>query len=234
MFKDPRKPYWPLIPVLILLVIVMGWMMNHMPPADLAPYGYSSVIIAMEFVFNPTDVQAVLGPLTSAQLDGLDMVNNIDFAYMVLYSALLAGFFYITRGLEGHRWLTLGMGLAGAALFSDLFENFQLLDLTEMYRAETNDEGYSSLLSNLFLFTSLKWGALAISMALAIPVLIKRGIFSKVIAVLLALPFILMISALINLSSGLIDMFTNSIVFGFLALAVYIIAYRHPLISTDA
>ena len=74
MFKDPRKPYWPLIPVLILLVIVMGWMMNHMPPADLAPYGYSSVIIAMEFVFNPTDVQAVLGPLTSAQLDGLDMV----------------------------------------------------------------------------------------------------------------------------------------------------------------
>jgi len=232
MFNDPKKPYWPLIPILILLAIFMGWMTSHMPPADLAPYGYSSVIIAMEFVFNPTDVKAVLGPLSAAQIDGLDMVNNIDFGYMVLYSALLAGFFYITRGMEGHKWLTMGMGLAGAALFSDLFENFQLLDMTEMYRSQTADEGYLSMLSNLLLFTCLKWGALAIAMALTVPVLIKRGTFSKVIAVLLAIPLILMIPAFIKLTPKLIDMFANSIVFGFLALSVYIIAYRRPPIPT--
>ena len=232
MFKDPKKPYWPLIPILILLAGFMVWMSSHMPPADLAPYGYSSVIIAMEFVLSPTDVHAVLDPLSAQQIDGLDMVNYIDFGYMLLYSALLAGFFYITRGLEGDRYLTIGMGLAGTALFSDLFENFQLLDLTEFFRDQIADDGYASLLSNLLLFTCLKWGALALAMVLAVPTLVKRGVFSKVIALFLAIPILIMIPAFITLTPSWIDMFANSIVFGFLALAVYIIAYRRPTTST--
>lgn len=212
----------------------MVWMTSHMAPADLAPYGYSSVIIAMEFVFTPTDVKAVLDPLSAAQLDGMDMVNYIDFGYMVLYSALLAGFFFITRKMEGKRYLTIGMGLACAALFSDLFENFQLLDLTEFYRGQMADDGYTSLLSNLLLFTCLKWGALAIAMLLAVPVLIKRGIFSKVIAVFLTIPFLMMIPAFTGFSPSMIDLFSTSIVFGFLALGIYIIAYRRSSDSINA
>jgi len=234
MFNNPSKPYWPLIPVLVLLAIVMGWMTSHMPPADLAPFGYSSVILAMEFPQSPSDVRAVLDPLSEGQVDGLDMVNYIDFGYMSLYSALLAGFFYITRKQEGHRYLTIGMGLAGAALFSDLFENFQLLDMTEMYRDQIADEGYLSMLSNLSLFTWLKWGALAIAMVMAVPVLIKRGTFSKVIAVFLAIPVLLMIAALVTFSPAMIDMFANAIVFGFLALSVYVIAYRDPVTTTTS
>jgi len=175
IFNNTDKPYWPLLPILILLTGLMVWMNNYMPPAELAPEGYSSVILAFEFILNKADLNAVLSPLSPDQIDGLDMVNQIDFGYMVVYSALLAGFFYITKNLEGHRYLNLGMALASAALFSDLFENFQLLDLTEMYRTSATT-GYESVISNLFIFTWMKWGALAIAMFLAIPILPTVGL----------------------------------------------------------
>ena len=227
IFNDDTKPYWPLIPILILLTGLMVWMNSYMPPADLAPYGYSSVILAFEFILNSTDLETVLSPLSATQVAGLDMVNNIDFAYMVVYSALLAGVFYITWRKEGLNFLKLGMALAACALFSDLFENFQLLDLTKMYTSSTID-GVESVISNLFIFTWLKWGALAIAMAILVPVLIKRGLFSKVIAFVLAIPVVILVVAAITQSPSIIDKFATTIIFGFLALAIYIIAYRTP------
>ena len=227
IFNDVTKPYWPLIPILILLTGFMVWMNSYMPPADLAPHGYSSVILAFEFILNQSDLDAVLSPLSTAQIADLDMVNYIDFAYMVIYSSLLAGVFYITWKMEGLKFLKLGMAFAACALFSDLFENFQLLDLTKMYSSSTT-EGLDSVMSNLFIFTWLKWGSLAIAMALLVPVLMKRGLLSKVIAFVLLLPIGFLIIAALTPSPAVIDKFAMTIIFGFLALAIYIVAYRKP------
>lgn len=227
LFNNSSRPYWPLIPIIIITMGIMVWMNAYMPPANLAPYGYSSVIIAMEFPFTPQDVHAVLDPLSEVQIAGLDMVNKIDFAYMVLYSLWIAGFFFITRKMENERYLQLGMGLAGAAFFSDMLENFSLLDLTDLYRDQIGDIGYESVISNILIFTSMKWGALALAMALAVPTLIKRGIFSKIIAFILSLPLVFLVVAAISQSPKTIDMFANTIILGFLALAVYIMGYRH-------
>ncbi len=227
LFNDTTKPYWPLIPILVILTAFMVWMNSYMPPAELAPHGYSSVILAFEFILNRPHLDDVLSPLSAAQMDGLDMVNYIDFGYMVIYSSLLAGMFYITQKMEGSKYLTIGIALAGVALFSDLFENLQLLDLTQMYRTEASG-GYESVISNLFIFTWIKWGALAMAMALLVPVLIRRGIFSKVVAIILVIPLIMLIAAAIVGSPSIIDRFASFIVLGFLAIAVYVIAYRRP------
>lgn len=205
----------------------MVWMNRNMPPADLAPQGYSSVIIAFEFILNQSHLEMVLSPLSAKQIDGLDRLNYIDFGYMVLYSSLLAGFFFITKSIEGLKYLNLGMALAACALFSDLFENFQLLDLTKMYRSSTT-VGYESVISNLFIFTWLKWGSLAVAMVLLVPTLIKRGLFSKVIAFVLSLPIIMFFAVAILQSPLIMDKFSSTIVLGFLAIVVYIFAYRKP------
>lgn len=225
IFKNPAKPYWPLIPVLIVLTALMLWMSNYMPPANLAPKSYSSVIIAFEFILNRQDLVEVLSPLSSEQIQGLDMVNYIDFGYMIVYSSLLAGFTYITQQLNGPRYLIIGIGLALVALFGDFFENIQLLDLTSMYRAEAED-GFASIISNLFLFTWTKWGALALAMALLVPTLFSKGAFSKVISITLSIPAVLLLGCAIWRTSSIIDKFGSSIVFAFLGIAVYIIAYR--------
>lgn len=231
IFNDDRKPYWPLIPILVAMVGLMVWMNGFMPPAALAPHGYSSVIVAMEFVFSPADVHAVLDPLSTDQIKGLDLMNKIDFGFMVLYSALIAGIYFITQKMEeGVKYLKIGMGLAGTALFSDLFENFELLNMTSIYGTLIPDEGYLSLISNLVIFTWLKWGSLAIAMALLVPILIRRGLFSKVIAFLLSLPMGLLIVVAFVQSSSMIDKFSSAVVLGFGALAVYVIAYRKPQI----
>jgi len=224
---DERKPYWPLIPIVIIMTGLMVWMNSNMPPADLAPQGYSSVIIAFEFILSQSHLDMVLSPLSADQIDGLDRLNYIDFAYMLFYSSLLAGFFFITKNMEGSRYLNLGMALAACALFSDLFENFQLLDLTKMYKSSTT-VGYDSVISNLFIFTWLKWGSLALAMALLVPTLIKRGVFSKVIAFVLSIPIVFLVAVAVLQSPSIMDKFSSTIVLGFLAIVVYIFAYRRP------
>lgn len=214
--------------MLLALTAIMIWMNAYQPPQDLAPEGYGSTILAFEFATSKAELDEVLDPLSAQQLDGLDMVNYIDFGYMIAYSLFLLGVFLVTKKLSNQKYLLIGMILCGIALFADAFENIQLLDITKLYRAESPSESYDSMLSNLFIFTWLKWGALAIALEMLIPVLIKRGIFSKIIAAILALAPIMLIVVLFHPTRFTMDKFGLAVIFGFLALAIYVIGYRRP------
>ncbi|MBT8219711.1 MAG: hypothetical protein KJP00_07800, partial [Bacteroidia bacterium] len=186
-------------------------------------------ILAFEFATSYEELKETLDPLSPDQLDGLDMVNYIDFGYMIAYSLFLFCVFWVTRNMSGQRYLLIGMVLSGVALFADAFENFQLLNITSLYRADTDAESYNSVLSNLFIFTWLKWGALAIAMEMLIPVLVRRGIFSKIIAGVLALAPLMLIGVIISPTRFMMDKFGLAVIFGFIALSIYVIAYRKPI-----
>ena len=156
MLKEFRqtRPLFLTILLGVLLVPVVILINSFSPPVEKAPEGYNSVILAFEFVSDEAELREVLSPLSLAEINGLDMLNKVDFAFMLLYGAFLLSIVIALKKLHNHHWLKYVAGMIMLIVLSDFLENLQLLNLTELFRS--GDISVQGTIDQLALFTWLK------------------------------------------------------------------------------
>ncbi|MFZ3033159.1 MAG: hypothetical protein WA138_04030 [Parvibaculum sp.] len=117
-------------------------------------------IIAFEMVRSPADLTTVIGEdrFRFADLRAqMDKVNQIDFIYLSLYGAFIAGFFMAVSHQRGdRRWLILSL-VAVVAMLADVRENMVLLTMTK------GGGDVATQISALMLVTWIKWFGLGLT-----------------------------------------------------------------------
>ena len=228
MLKEFRqtRPLFLTILLGVLLVPVVILINSFSPPVEKAPEGYNSVILAFEFVSDEAELREVLSPLNLAEINGLDMLNKVDFAFMLLYGAFLLSIVIALKKLHNHHWLKYVAGMIMLIVLSDFLENLQLLNLTELFRS--GDISVQGTIDQLALFTWLKWILLAIVIGSIGYSLITADRF-KWVGYSLFIPIVLGVSA-ISLRTPIIeDTFGTSIFLCFTILWVLSVFYKRRL-----
>ena len=210
--------------VLGLLLIPLLVMINsYSPPTASAPEGYNSVILAFEFVSNGEELREVLSSLSLAEINGLDILNKVDFAFMILYGVFLLSIIMKLKEHHNHHWLKYIAGLVILVVASDFLENLQLLNLTELFRS--GDTSVQETIDQLALFTWLKWILLAIVIGSIGYSLITADRY-KWVGYTLFIPIVLGVSAISVRTPMIEDTFGTSIFLCFTILWVLSVFYR--------
>jgi hypothetical protein len=175
--SEPGPPFfrvaaWIGAALLAVTVVLLAVLPKH---AGVLPQGFRTPILAFEFARTPAEVEALFGPPGSTERTALvratDRGNAIDFLFMAVYSSFLAFFALGVARLAGRRYALVAV-LAPLAAIADCFENFQLFAITSHLGGN-----YEEALSKLPVFTWIKWGGLAFSVAWLSPFLLHhRGI----------------------------------------------------------
>ena len=189
------------------------------------PMGFQSFIVAFEFAKSIQDLNLLFSGLSEMEIQMTDIGNYIDFGFMLTYSLFLISLFKIASKEFNRQWLNIGILFTIIALFSDFFENFILLKITEIYLSNLNESLFIPLLKKLHFITWLKWGTLTFAFLLFSVELIKRNWFSKTVAFFCILPFALGIWALGDSPTAL-TYFTNSVFGTFTFLVIYSFFYK--------
>jgi hypothetical protein len=210
----------------LLLIPVLGMINSYSPPVTLAPEGYNSVILAFEFVSDLEELGQVLSPLSLAEINSLDKLNKVDFAFMILYGVFLLSIIMKLRELHNHHWLKYIAGLVIIAVASDFLENLQLLKLTELFRS--GDTSVQSTIDQLALFTWLKWLLLAIIIgSIGYSLIISDR--HKWFGYALFIPIVIGVSALSIRTPMIEDTFGTSIFMSFMILWLLSLLYKKQL-----
>ena len=191
---------------LLLVALVLGFY-NPKGPCQ----GFSSAIIAYEFAHTPADIAGIFQSLSPEERAGMDMTNIVDYPFMFLYSGFIFLFFMVAKRHFRMPWLVAGQVLAVLILLGDAFENVQLIQISSGFVENSDNVQLLPYLSKLHFFTWLKWGCLAIAMALSIAPFSKGNTYSKVLAGLMGIPVILAIVAFSQGTPATIDAFSASI-----------------------
>lgn len=220
-----NKPYFKIgffaIPLFIFVVLLN----KYSPEVSQAHAPYSSVIVAFEFVETPEQLKEIFFPLqVPKDIINLDILNKIDFGFMILYTLFLWCFIFKTKVLESKSIIYFGIFLATIALIGDIIENYQLLNITKLYLNQEANQMYIPYIDRLTFFTWLKWDFIMLSLLFIATILFSRNHFSKVFAVFLSIPFFLKILSLFN-GAEYKEYFTISIFLGFFVLIIYCFFY---------
>lgn len=207
-----QRPYAKAGLIAIPLIICMLVMGQHFPKGEVQ--GYKSKIIAFEFVKNEAEVRGVLDSLSAEELAGMDRGNYIDFAFMLCYGSFISFFFLLAyRRLEA-KWLQVGILLGLIVFFGDLLENIQLLNISRAYTSDPEQMDIGAFISQLQLFTWIKWIGLGVALAMAANVLRQQGGIWQWIGWGFFIPFVLSIIAFVIQTPAWIERFTLSIFMG--------------------
>ncbi len=210
--------------ILGLLLVPFLLIINEFsPPAEKIPEGYSSTIVAFEFVSNEDELKEVLEPLNSEELKNLDRLNYVDFGFMILYGIFWFLFVSTIGQIEENQWLKKGRWLIPVAVLSDALENVQLLKLTDPIALQNG--GITDLIFLLGLFTWIKWLLLAIVLSLLGYRFLLSSKFNLT-GYLLFVPLALGLVAFAGDSRNFEDLFTTSIFLVFFVLFIYCFIYR--------
>ena len=208
-----------------LLLLPFLYLIHHFsPPVHKAPSGYNSTIIAFEMASNEKELEQVLKPLTSKDIEDLDKLNYVDFGFMFVYGFFIWLFISLLSTELNSPFLKKIKWLAPMAVIADIFENLQLLKLSSYL--DGNLGSINSTLWFLSFFTWLKWGLLAVLCAIIGVQLVKLTWKSKIIGGLLILPMILLILAIVTHHPVHEDLFATSIFFGFFLIFSYALFYK--------
>lgn len=154
-----------LLPFLALLTLGSSLFISSLFPAEAAwmPEGFQVPIIAYEFLQTEAEVQQFFGaPSTEreAWIAAMYKGHQWDYLYLVIYGVFLAAWGYFAVLQTKNQSFYAICILAVLASLSDVFENFQLVAIL----SKIDTGGMTSELDKLFLFTWLKWGALALAL----------------------------------------------------------------------
>lgn len=207
-----QRPYAKAGLLAIPLIICMLVMGQHFPKGEVA--GYKSKIIAFEFVKSEADVWTVLDSLSKEELAGMDRGNYIDFAFMLCYGAFISFFFLLAYRQLAAKWLQVGVLLGLIVFLGDLLENIQLLNITRAYAGDPAQMNIGVFITQLQLFTWIKWMGLGIALAMAAIVLRQQGGAWRWIGWGFFIPFVLSIVAFAIQTPAWIERFTLSIFMG--------------------
>ncbi len=205
-----------------LLMISFGlYLMSVFPKqAEKLPSGFSTPIIAFEFVQTKAEVLDLFGKADTLQrrqlLEKMDFGNRMDYIYMILYSSFLFFFALICKRTRGKSIYNLGALIALVILVGDAMENVQLLSITE--KLATDD--FSPEIIRLQFWTWIKWGGISIFFLSLVPYFLKRGLVAKFMALCAIISFGLALASYYN-RSLFTEIYVQSVMGLFLMLLIY-------------
>jgi len=200
------------------------------PSLDKTPEGYSSTIVAFEFVTDQVELKEVLGPLTTTEIQNIDLLNKWDFGFMLIYGSLLFGFLHKWSIISNWKFLGYFKWAALLAVICDAIENSQLLKLSASFMHNIDIE--NQVFDILHIATWSKWLILAFIFTVIGYSFIRHG-FNKLIGSVLLLPVVLGIVAIIGPQRVLTDYFSTSIFVAFLVVGIYALLFKaKPIPST--
>jgi hypothetical protein len=210
-----------------IVVIAISLILIGINPkeAPAMPDGFKTPILAFEFVKTNQEVIDLFGSDAETRADlvqAFDLGNNVDFVYMVLYSAFLFSFAATAVKQSGHKLFYLGSLLAAVIFLGDLLENVQLLRIT----AVIDSGNFDPQLALLPIFTWVKWGGLALYFLLLSPYFFSAdAIFPRIIGIVAIFVFALGGSAFLN-RSALNETYALSVALMFVLMIGYSFWYK--------
>jgi hypothetical protein len=221
--SEPGPPFfrvaaWIGAALLAVTVVLLAVLPKH---AGALPPGFRTPILAFEFARTHGEIEALFGAPGSAERTALvramDRGNAIDFLFMVVYSSFLAFFALGVARLAGRRYALVAV-IAPIAAIADCLENVQLFAITSHLGGN-----YEEALSKLLVFTWIKWGGLAFSVAWLSPFLLRERGVERLTGVLGALAGILVVLAALS-RGALTEAFSTALSVAFLGL--FVVAVR--------
>lgn len=219
------RPYSQTALLYIPLAFFVALILYFSPPANKAPEGYSSVILAFEFAETKENLNKVFEPLSAAEFSSLDKLNYSDFGLIIFYTLILLSFLRRSDQLFPTQLLLPTFIIIVFAFVFDIAENLQLLKLTKLYASTAADSLYAKPLFLLTAFTWTKWLLLACSFAAFGIMIYKRNRFSRIIALFFMLPILLSIYAYFG-GVAAKDLFATSVFASFFILLIYCVFYK--------
>ncbi len=210
-----------------LLVIVMSVVLVILFPskASKLPDGFFTPIIAFEFIETRPEVFQMFfstdGTVHQTMVDAMDLGNQLDFIYMLLYSTFLMMFSVKCAEISSKRFYYIGAALALIVLLADAMENMQLMGIT----ANLDTGNFDHYLSWLHVFTWIKWGGIAAIFLVLFFWFIKGGLFSKIIGLTGILSAAAGIAAYLN-RSVINEIFSLSVAMMFIMMIIYCFVYK--------
>lgn len=202
-------------------IIVVSNILKMFFPSSVAwlPEGFSSPILAFEFLQTNREVLQFFGPASperDAWVTGMNRGHQVDYLYLVVYGLFLASWGLLGFRKTGNKLFYGIIVLAVVAALSDLMENLQLVNIASNLDAGT----FETPLKRLFLFTWLKWGSLAFALAGISVYLFKTGFAGKIYMVVSLATLVLGVIAFINRSA-----FTGYFTLGITVQFVFLIGW---------
>lgn len=222
MSQTRSYPFRTLCWLVLPLLLCMWGMQYFAPPGEKARAPYNSVVVALEFAYSGDAIADTLDPLSSEEILGLDRLNYVDLAFMLVYSLFLALFIWRLGMLREQRFKSM-LWLAVVVLFADLLENLMMFRITSLYMEGAAD--FSPYSNFLPFFTWIKWGMLAVTFGFIAFQLIRGGLFSQLVAISLFVPLILLAFVVVQ-HDGWINRFVTSIFLAFGTLIVFSLLYK--------
>ena len=155
------------------------------------------------------------------KVHAMNLGNQLDFIYMVLYSGFLFAFCLKVFQKTHQKHYMTGALIAVAVLLGDFLENIQLLGIT----AHLNTGDFLNELERLRFFTWLKWGGLCLVFAVLAEYFFRGRVFSKIIAGWAVLTVTAGIIAFMN-RSFINEVFSLFVAVMFVLMIIYCFVYK--------
>jgi len=210
-----------------LLVFAMSIILLIIFPskASRLPDGFFTPVIAFEFIETPAEVFQMFastdGTIHQAMVAAMNLGNELDFIYMVLYSTFLLLFCLKCAEISSQKFYYMGAVIAVAVLFADALENIQLMGIT----TNLDTGNFKQFLAWLHVFTWIKWGGISAIFLVLFFWFIKGGLFSKVIGMTGILSAAAGVLAYLN-RSVVNEIFSLTVAMMFLLMIVYCFVYK--------
>ncbi len=185
---------------------------------------FNSPIIEFEFVKNQQDVKNIFVENNEIKHDivkGVKNQNIVDYAYMFFYSSLLFFAFRKLSVFEKKKIYYLGIAFSIIALISDIFENIQLFQISDLL---LNKTGFSKPVNILYIITRLKWLSLAFAFIILSVHYYNYKLLGKLFALISTLPLLSVLTLIFsgNSDNSFYTIFTSFIMLDFVILMIWI------------
>lgn len=210
-----------------LMVIVMSVILVIVFPskAPKMPDGFFTPIIAFEFIQTKAEVFQLFvstdGSVHQSMIDAMNLGNQVDYIYMLLYTSFLLLFCVTCARLSEKKFYYIGTVISLVVLAGDAMENVQLLGITS--GIESGD--FDAQLNLLYLFTWIKWGGIAAIFLVLVPWFAKGGLFSKTIGMTGGVTIALGVLAFLN-RSMITEIFSLAVGLMFLFMIIYCFTFK--------
>lgn len=184
----------------------------------------SSPIIEFEFVKTQQDVKNIFienNEFKKEEITGIRDQNIVDYAYMIFYTSLLIFSFSKIAKSENKNFYFLGIVFSVIAIISDVFENIQMFQISELL---VNRVDFSRPVKILFIITRLKWLSLAFAMFILSIHYFKYKFTGKLFALLSAMPLLTLLTYIIfkDTENDFVNLFTKFIMLSFVLLMIWV------------
>lgn len=192
---------------------------------EINPVYQKKPIIAFEFAKTPAEINQLFfnkdkQTINSDFVDKMKALNYIDFVFILGYSLLL---FYFSLTIAQNNLPVFGyIGALIAVIvgIADVLENIQLLGILDKLKLS---ETYEPQLSNLYIWTWIKWGGISTLVIALLPCLFnaQSSIFTLVLGGLMLIVVIFGIFAYFSQCPTWIARYTSSIFLLFPIIILY-------------